>query len=123
MKEQSIVFYDGNCVVCDVEIGMYKRQERLGQLIFVDIQSEEFKKYSSHISFNDANREIHVMKDGKLVKGIDSFLVIWSNLPQKRYKTFSSIVSNKYVRPIADVLYNLFAKYRKYFPKKSWFKA
>lgn len=122
MKEQSIVFYDGDCVVCDLEISLYKKQETQGLVRFVDIQSEEFKKYSSDLSFTEANREIHVMKDGKLVKGIDSFLLIWSYLPQKRYKLISRIVSLKYIRPLANIGYTIFAKIRKYLPKKSWFR-
>lgn len=118
MEPKSIVFYDGNCIVCDTEIGVYKKQEKLGLIKFVDIQSEEFKHYSSLLSFNDANLKMHVLKDGKLINGIDSFLEIWSLLPQKRYKILSKIISNKYIMPLAILGYNVFAKYRKYLPKK-----
>lgn len=119
MKNKSVVFYDGNCIVCDLEIGAYKKQEKLGLIKFVDINSEEFKEYSSLLSFADANLKMNVLKDGKLIDGIDSFLEIWRVLPQRRYKILSQIISNKHIKPLAIIGYNIFAKYRRYLPKKN----
>jgi predicted DCC family thiol-disulfide oxidoreductase YuxK len=117
MEQKPTVFYDGNCIICDLEISTYKKQEKLGLINFIDIQSDEFKKYSNLLSFDDANLKMHVLKNGKLINGVDSFLEIWAILPQKRYKVLAKIISHKYVRPLADIGYNIFAKYRKYLPK------
>jgi predicted DCC family thiol-disulfide oxidoreductase YuxK len=119
--EKTIVFYDGDCIVCDLEMSHYKKQEKLGLLKFVDIHSEEFKQYQHLLTFDVANERMHILKEGKKQDGVDAFLVIWSVLPQKRYKILSKIINHKYVRPLADIGYNIFAKYRKYLPKKHWF--
>lgn len=117
-----IVFYDGDCIVCDLEMSVYKKLETQGSLKFVDIHSEEFKSYSSQLSFSLANERMHVLKQGIKQDGVDAFLLIWSVLPQKKYKYLSKLISHPKVRPLADIAYNIFAKYRKYLPKKHWFK-
>lgn len=122
MENKVIVFYDGDCIVCDLEMNQYKKQEKMGLLKFVDINSKEFKNYHSVLSFNLAHEKMHVMKNGKKLDGVDAFLLIWEQLPQKRYKILSKIISSKYIRPLADIGYIIFAKNRKYLPKKSWFK-
>lgn len=119
--EPTIVFYDGDCIVCDLEMMHYKKQEAQGLLKFVDIHSPEFKEYEYLLSFDKANQRMHVMRSGKKLDGVDAFLMIWSLLPQRRYKIMAKIVSHKLVRPIADRCYNIFAKCRKYLPKKHWF--
>ena len=116
---EKVVFYDGNCIVCDLEMGHYKKKAQKGELKFVDIHSKEFENYKNLISFSQANEKMHFLKDGKLSLGVDAFIEIWKLLPQKRFKILIKIISLPLIRPMADIGYIIFAKIRPYLPKKN----
>lgn len=116
---EKVIFYDGNCIVCDLEMGHYKKKAIKGELKFIDIHSPEFNNYKHLLSFHQANSKMHFLKAGKLSLGVDAFIDIWTLLPQRRFKILIKIVSLPLIRPLADLFYIIFAKIRPILPKKN----
>lgn len=106
MEEKNIkIFYDGWCPVCKYEINHYRKYE-LKTLDFVDIREDNI-----HTKYNLDPREIrkhmHSLKNGKVYKGIDTFLIIWEEIPEFHF--MKKVFGVKKLRFLYDFGYNIFA--------------
>lgn len=138
MKSQ--IFYDGNCVVCDIEIAHYKR---IAPDVFelVDISEPGFD--ASKFGFDPVlvNRELHVMAPNKTVYvGVQAFRHIWSRIADRQldrrsdrqtgsqtanhsaYRWLSRVVGLPGVLQLANIFYGGFVRIRPYLPKKATLK-
>ena len=111
------ILFDGNCVVCDIEISHYKR---IAPELFeiVDISSAEFRASDYKLTKEAVDKDMHVITpEGDLKIGVDAFAHIWSRLP--RYQVFSKAIMLPVIHPCAKVGYSIFAKLRPMLPKKN----
>lgn len=112
------VFYDGACTVCYREMKHYMNKDSNNLLDFIDISSKLFDANEYGLNEEEIKIHIHTMnQDGKIFKGVDSFIEIWKRIPN--HQPLASIFSNEKVRPFADMGYNIFANYiRPNLPKR-----
>ncbi|RJE78983.1 thiol-disulfide oxidoreductase DCC family protein [Paracoccus sp. JM45] len=100
----TLVLYNGNCPVCDYEIGHYARYAaKTGLPIrFDDLNSGELVHWG--LDADTAARRLYVLNDGMLASGIPAFLILWAQMP--RYKWLGRIVGFSIVKPVAVVVYD-----------------
>jgi predicted DCC family thiol-disulfide oxidoreductase YuxK len=83
------VLYDGGCSLCAREIVHYRRLESLISIAWIDITRDPDKLHTFGLDFPTVMAEFHVIdQDGRLYKGADGFLKLWSELPYYRYLSF-----------------------------------
>ena len=83
------VFFNNSCNICRTEISHYKKYSS-NNLEWIDVTNNiEAQKITSK-SYKDLLRRMHVIKDGKLIEGAETFLIIWKNIPKYNflYKIF-----------------------------------
>lgn len=114
------VFYDGSCRVCSGEMDAYMRREHGGRLQFVDISDPDFEPAVYGISLDDFMYQMHVIdRKGTVFKGPDAFRAIWRAFPESHWFRFlSALIGWPVVRSLARLAYRLFARIRKYLPKR-----
>ena len=83
------VFFNNSCNICRTEINHYKKHSSK-DLEWIDVTNgDEAQKLTSK-SYKDLLRRMHVIKDGKVIEGAETFLIIWKNIPKYNflYKIF-----------------------------------
>lgn len=89
------VYYDGECPICSVEIGHYRRCRGSDAVEFVDIAD------AAIVPPHDLARDValarfHVRNlDGSLVSGAAGFVTLWRHLPGWRW--LGLIASNRMI--------------------------
>jgi predicted DCC family thiol-disulfide oxidoreductase YuxK len=105
------VFYDGKCGLCRREIEHYKRIAPVGVFEWVDITVDPSATQKIGISYADGLKLLHATDvKGRLHVGVDSFLLIWQQIP--RWRILATIVSLPIIRPVANIAYRAFAVWR-----------
>ncbi len=114
------VFYDGVCVVCSTEIEHYRRRDRAGRLLLVDISSTEFKPDQYGIPLQDFMYELHVIDTrGQIFKGVEGFWAIWQAFPASTvYGLLGAVITLPLINPLARLAYKGFARIRRFLPKR-----
>jgi len=114
------VFYDGSCQVCSTEMFVYMRKDHGGRLEFVDISDPAFDPDAFGISLADFMYLMHAIdRSGRIFRGVDAFLAIWQAFPGDHWFRFLGALADfPLVRPIARLAYRIFARLRRYLPKK-----
>ena len=114
------VFYDGTCSVCATEIEHYLRKDRNGTLIAVDIGAPLFDPESLHIPLADFMYELHVIdQTGCIYRGVDAFWAIWQAFPASTvYGFMGVVVTAPVLSQVARLFYKVFARIRRYLPKR-----
>lgn len=72
------VYYNGSCTICNTEISHYKKKTNDIKYLDVSFFKDEHVK---HLSKKDLYRRMHVYFNGKLYSGSDSFIILWSKIP------------------------------------------
>ena len=83
------VFFNNSCNICRAEISHYKKHSG-ESLEWIDVTNNvEAQKITSK-SYKELLRRMHVIQDGKVIDGAESFLIIWKNVPKYNflYKIF-----------------------------------
>ena len=85
MQDKLTVIYNGSCPICSREVAGYRaRADReQAEIAFVDLTAEETARFG--LSRDDAARQFHVLRDGRLVAGLDAFILLWDRLPGLRW--------------------------------------
>jgi predicted DCC family thiol-disulfide oxidoreductase YuxK len=79
------VLYDGGCPMCNREIGHYRTLESLKPVDWLDAASDDGALQRFGVTRADALAEFHVFDEtGRLHKGADGFVTLWSALPYYR---------------------------------------
>jgi predicted DCC family thiol-disulfide oxidoreductase YuxK len=114
------VFYDGACVVCSTEVEHYRRKDREGRLMVVDISAAEFKPEQYGIPLTDFMREMHVIdRQGQVYRGVEAFWAIWQAFPASTvYGLLGTLITLPLLNPLARLCYRGFARIRRYLPKR-----
>jgi predicted DCC family thiol-disulfide oxidoreductase YuxK len=113
------ILYDGKCPLCYKEILHYKKKDVNDLLVCIDIVHPDFNHEDYGLDLQEINLKLHAINEsGEVFTGIDTFIEIWSRLPN--YNFFTKIANNKILRPSFDLFYIIFAKYiRPNLPKRS----
>ena len=83
------VFFNNSCNICRAEINHYKKHCN-ESVEWIDVTSGEQAQKITSKSYKQLLRRMHVIKDGKVIDGAESFLIIWKNIPKYNflYKIF-----------------------------------
>ena len=102
------VFFNNSCNICRAEINHYKKHSD-GNLVWVDVTDNQNAQQLTSKSYKDLLRRMHVIQDGKVIDGAESFLIIWKNIPKYNflYKIFK-------IKPLFFCL-NIFYEIAAYF--------
>ena len=102
------VFFNNSCNICRAEINHYKKHSD-GSLEWVDVTDNQDAQQLTSKSYKDLLRRMHVIQDGKVIDGAESFLIIWKNIPKYNflYKIFK-------IKPLFFFL-NIFYEIAAYF--------
>jgi len=114
------VFYDGTCSVCATEMGIYRRKEHEGRLVFVDLNSPDFDPTRYGISMDVFMYEMHAIdSEGRVYRGVEAFWAIWRAFPTSTwYGILGTLVTLPGLNLLARLGYSCFARIRKYLPKR-----
>jgi predicted DCC family thiol-disulfide oxidoreductase YuxK len=114
------VFYDGACVVCSTEVEHYRRKDREGRLMVVDISAADFKPEQYGIPLAAFMREMHVIdRQGQVYRGVEAFWAIWQAFPASTvYGLLGTLITLPLLNPLARLCYRGFARIRRYLPKR-----
>ena len=102
------VFFNNSCNICKAEISHYKKHCN-DKIEWIDVTNNiEAQKITSK-SYKELLRRMHVIQDGKVIDGAESFLIIWKNVPKYNflYKIFK-------IKPLFFLL-NIFYEIAAYF--------
>ena len=102
------VFFNNSCNICRAEINHYKKHSD-SNLEWVDVTDNQNAQQLTSKSYKDLLRRMHVIQDGKVIDGAESFLIIWKNIPKYNflYKIFK-------IKPLFFCL-NIFYEIAAYF--------
>ena len=102
------VFFNNSCNICRAEINHYKKHSDVN-LEWVDVTDNQDAQRLTSKSYKDLIRRMHVIQDGKVIDGAESFLIIWKNIPKYNflYKIFK-------IKPLFFFL-NIFYEIAAYF--------
>ena len=120
-QDKSRVYFDGACYLCSTEIEHYKSIDKHQSIHFVDISDPSFnlacEPLPQEIRLEDLQRKLHVRgAEGVVHVGVDSFIHIWSLLPD--YRFLSRFAANPIVRAGLELFYICFAYLRPLLPRK-----
>lgn len=111
------IFYDGACHVCSREINHYQRLDAAGKLQWVNIAAKDFNAKSYGLDPVAVNNVMHVrLPSGEIVTGVDAFVAIWNEFPN--YARLAKLIQTPVVYEISNVGYQIFARLRKFLPKR-----
>ena len=102
------VFFNNSCNICRAEINHYKKHSD-SSVEWIDVTNNEAAQKITSKSYKELLRRMHVIQDGKVIDGAESFLIIWKNIPKYNflYKIFR-------IKPLF-VLLNIFYEIAAYF--------
>ena len=104
------VFFDDRCSLCSKEIAYYQKLAS-NEFKWVPISKDTGCLQRYGIDSVDALKLLHVVDHlGVVHRGVDSFVVIWSNLDRWRY--LAVVASLPLVRQMLRSVYAVFAEWR-----------
>jgi len=111
MPSKPILFYDGQCPLCQKEIAHYRRLDRDGRVEWQDLFEPDSNPEHYGLHRLEAMQVIHAVdRQGRLLSGVHAFILIWQQLPYYRHLA-SLIVGLKLIRPL-NWAYHRFARWR-----------
>lgn len=104
MPQDTRVLYNDDCPICAFEIGHYRAHaEKSGlSLRFDPLSGPDLTQWG--VSRDEAARQLHVLKNGEVLAGIDAFIALWQEMP--RYRWLAGLVSLRVIRPLAGLVYD-----------------
>ena len=100
------VFFNNSCNICRAEISHYKKHSN-ENVEWIDVTNNlEAQKITSK-SYKQLLRRMHVIQDGKVIDGAESFLIIWKNVP--RYNFLYKIFKIKPLFFLLNIFYEIAA--------------
>ena len=102
------VFFNNSCNICRAEINHYKKHSD-NSVEWIDVTTNEAAQKAPSKSYKELLRRMHVIQDGRVIDGAESFLIIWKNVPKYNflYKIFK-------IKPLFFIL-NIFYEIAAYF--------
>ena len=105
------MLYDGGCPLCSREVAHYRRVDKHKKVHWADIQFDPEILHKHGISRQEAMKFLHAVDaNGKIIRGVPAFRVIWAELPY--YRILAKVSALPGVSFILDRLYTAFARKR-----------
>ncbi len=104
------IFYDSECPLCAIEMRQLLSCDKHNRIELADIHAEDFALKHPDIDAHRAYTILHGKLDsGELLLGLDVTCKAWQLVGKHRWL---ALLRWPLIRPLADILYRLFAKYR-----------
>ena len=106
----TIVLFNGDCKICSKEICVYQTYGAGRELPidFKDINAIDLAPFG--LTRNETARQLHVIKNYEIFKGVKAFVVLWNEMP--RYRFLAKIFSLPGVMGVAQFFYyHIIARY------------
>ncbi len=100
------VFFNNSCNICRAEINHYKKFSD-NSVEWIDITNNTEAQKVTSKSYKELLRRMHVIQDGKVIDGAESFLIIWKNVP--KYNFLYKIFKNKPLFFLLNIFYEVAA--------------
>ena len=102
------VFFNNSCNICKAEISHYKKHSN-DKIEWIDVTNNKEAQKITSKSYKELLRRMHILEDGNIIDGAESFLIIWKNVPKYNflYKIFK-------IKPLFFLL-NIFYEIAAYF--------
>ena len=102
------VLFNNSCNICRAEINHYKKLSNKN-IEWIDVTNNQEAQTITSKSYRELLRRMHVIQDGRVIDGAESFLIIWKNVPKYNflYKIFK-------IKPLFFLL-NIFYEIAAYF--------
>lgn len=99
------VYYNNGCSICKFEINHYKKISK--NIDWIDISTNNIAKKDTQMKAKILLRRLHLIKKDKLYKGIDAFIILWSEIP--KYRFLAIFVKIPIIYHLSWFLYEFFA--------------
>ncbi len=104
------IFYDSQCPLCAIEMRQLLSCDKHDRIELADIHAEDFSQQHPDIDPQQAYAVLHGKLDsGELLLGLDVTCKAWQLVGKHHWLR---ILRWPLIRPLADVVYRVFAKYR-----------
>ncbi len=100
------VFFNNSCNICRAEINHYKKHSN-NSIEWIDVTNNEEAQKVTSKSYKELLRRMHIIQDGRVIDGAESFLIIWKNVP--KYNFLYKIFKNKPMFLILNIFYEIAA--------------
>ena len=100
------VFFNNSCNICRAEINHYKKHSN-NSVEWIDVTNNEEAQKVTSKSYKELLRRMHIIQDGRVIDGAESFLIIWKNVP--KYNFLYKIFKNKPMFLILNIFYEIAA--------------
>lgn len=108
-SDKLIVFFDGRCPLCVLEMQKLAKFDRQQRLLLWDIHRPETTREFPQLDLSLANRYLHAVERGQWLYGLDVTCRAWQLVGRQRWLR---VLRWPLIKPVADVGYRLFAKHR-----------
>ena len=98
-------YFNESCSICCAEINHYKKINN--SIDWVDVINNKDALNETKLSSKDLIRRLHIIKNKKLYKGLDAFLIVWEEIP--KYKLLSNFAKLPIIYHIVYLIYEFFA--------------
>ena len=78
------VFFNNSCNICRAEINHYKKHSD-ENIEWIDVTDNKEAQRITSKSYKELLRKMHVIQDGRVIDGAESFLIIWKNVPKYNF--------------------------------------
>ena len=109
MKKLTL-FFDGKCPLCEAEILFLAKRDCKKLLVFIDINSEQYKPESTGVSCEKALESMYgQIENEKVINGVEVFAEAYKRVDLHFLSWF---FSRKWLLPFNQYFYKVFAKNR-----------
>ena len=104
MTQQTEIIYNGSCPICSREIAVYERYaaQRALPLEFTPIDKADLAGLG--LTPDAAARRLHILHEGRLVSGVEAFILVWEAMP--RFRWLARLLRLPLLRPVAELIYD-----------------
>ena len=107
---QLTIFYDSHCPLCMMEMQHLKKCDHEDRIKLIDLHENELEELYPYIDKEKAMKKLHAELDsGEKLYGLDVTCKAWALVGKYRWL---SVLRLPLIKPVADVLYRFFARYR-----------
>ena len=100
------VFFNNSCNICRTEINHYKKHDN-NNIKWIDVTDNKEAQNITSKTYRELLRRMHVIQDGKVIDGAESFLIIWKNIP--KYNFLYKIFKIKHLFFFLNIFYEIAA--------------
>ena len=100
------VYFNNSCSICRTEINAYKKYSD-ENIEWADISSDENVEIETKKERDQLYRRMHVLKNGEIISGAKTFLIIWKKIP--RYNFLYKFFNKPIIFPVFNIIYEFIA--------------